>query len=62
MKWDDNLLLEGDAPGIAIRGQFQFAMFALHLSTGHSIQCKSLKSSTIEQYVLNAATLVALFT
>ena len=62
MKWDDNLLLEGNAPGIATRGQFQLAMYALHLSAGHSIQCKSLKSATIEQYVLAGATFVALFT
>jgi hypothetical protein len=62
MKWQDNLLLEGDSPDIAIRGQYQLAMYALHLSAGHSIHCKSIKVATIEQYLLSASSFVALFT
>jgi hypothetical protein len=61
MKWDNLLLVGGTAP-IALRGQYQFAMYAIHLSTGHSIHCKSIKVATIEQYLLAAATFVASFT
>ena len=56
MKWTDNLLLEGDGPEIKERGQWQLAMYALHLSTGQSIYCKRIRASTIEQYVYAAAT------
>jgi hypothetical protein len=62
MNWDDDLLLEGNSPDIAIRGQFQLAMYALHLSSGNTIQCKSIKASTVEQYLLAAASFIALFT
>jgi hypothetical protein len=61
MKWD-NLLLEGGTPEIAQRGQYQLAMYALHLSAGHSILCRSLKVGTIEQYLLAAASFIAMFT
>ena len=61
MKWD-NLLLEGGTPAVALRGQYQLAMYALHLSAGHSIYCRSIKVATIEQYLLAAATFLALFT
>jgi hypothetical protein len=59
MKWTDSLLLEG--PGLAERGQLQLAMYALHLSAGHSIYCRSIKAATIEQYLLAAATFLAQF-
>ena len=62
MKWTDNWILTGDEPGLALRGQLQLAMYAVHLSTGHSIYCKRIKASTIEQYVLAAATFLAFFT
>jgi hypothetical protein len=62
MNWDDDLLLEGDDPDIATRGQFQFAMYALHLSCGNSIHCRSIKAATIEQYLLAAASFLSLFT
>lgn len=62
MRWHDNLLLEGEAPELAIRGQYQLAMYALHLSSGHSIYCKSIKVATVEQYLLAAASFMALFT
>jgi hypothetical protein len=61
MNWQDNLLLEGDTPEIALRGQYQLAMYALHLSAGHSIICKSIKVATIEQYLLAASSFVSLF-
>ena len=59
MKWDDNLLLEGDVP--PERGQLQLAMYAVHLSTGHGIYCRQLKVKTIENYVYNVASFLALF-
>lgn len=62
MKWDDNLMLEGDDEGLATRGQFQLSMHALHLSSGHSIYCRSIKAATIEQCLFAAATLMANFT
>ena len=47
------------AEGLAERGQLQLAMYALHLSAGNSIYCKSIKVATIEQYLLAAATFLA---
>jgi hypothetical protein len=61
MNWQDNLLLEGDDPGLAERGQYQMAMYAMHLSAGHTIQCKSIKGATIEQYLLAVASFIAQF-
>jgi hypothetical protein len=61
MKWD-NLLLEGDSAELALRGQYQLAMYALHLSAGHSILCRSIKVGTIEQYLLAASSFIAMFT
>lgn len=65
MKWLDNLLLEA-VPGalaedLATRGQYQLAMYALHLSSGHSIYCKSIKVATIEQYLLAASSFICQF-
>jgi hypothetical protein len=37
MKWQDNLLLEGNSANMALRAQYQLAMYAVHLSAGHSI-------------------------
>ena len=37
-------------------------MYAVHLSCGHSIHCKSIKAATIEQYVLAAASFISMFT
>ncbi len=59
MKWMDNPLLEGDAEGLLVRGQLQLAMYAVHLSTGHSIYCKQIKAATAEQYVYAAATFLS---
>ena len=58
MKWTDNLLLEGDWEQLKKRGQWQLAMYALHLGTGNSIYCKQIKTSTIEQYVFAAASFI----
>ena len=62
MSWDDNYVFVGDADDMALRAQFQFAMYAVHLSNGHTIYCKSIKAATIEQYLLAVATFIALFT
>ena len=61
MSWDDNLTFEDPSPNLALRAQYQLAMYALHLSCGHSIYCRSIKAATIEQYVFAAATLIASF-
>ena len=57
----DNLLLECSGPDDRTRGQLQLAMYAVHLSAGHSVYCKQIKVATIEQYVLAAATFLAQF-
>ena len=62
MRWDDNLTLEGTEDELAVRGQLQLSMYAVHLAGGNSIHCKSIKSSTIEQYLLAASTLLSSFT
>jgi hypothetical protein len=61
MNWQDNLLLAGGTPEVALRGQYQFSMYALHLSAGHSIYCRSIKVATIGQYLLAVASFVAQF-
>jgi hypothetical protein len=35
---------------------WQIALYAVHLATGHSIQCRAIKSGTIEKYLLAVAT------
>ena len=62
MNWLDNPTLEGDDVDLPLRGQLQLAMYAIHLSTGHSIYCKQIKAATVEQYVHAAATFLAHFT
>ena len=59
MNWTDNLLLEGDVD--PQRGQLQLAMYAIHLSTGATIYCRQIKARTIELYVRDAASVLALF-
>ena len=61
MKWDDNLVLEGDTDTLKERAQFQLAMYALHLSSGNSICCRRIKADTIAQYVFAAASFLAMF-
>ena len=61
MKWDENLLLEGDTDELRERAQFQLAMYALHLSSGHTIYCRRIKADTIAQCVFAAASFLAMF-
>ena len=61
MNWVPDLLLEGGDDDTALRGQYQMAMYALHLSSGNTIYCKRIKAATIEQYVFAAASFVAMF-
>jgi hypothetical protein len=58
MKWHDNLHLKGVNPALVERGQYQLAMYAIHLSAGHSIYCRSIKVATIKHYLLAAASFV----
>jgi hypothetical protein len=44
------------------QGHHQLAMYAIHLSAGHSIYRRSIKVATIKQYLLAAASFVAQFT
>lgn len=60
MKWDDDLLL--DNPDLWPRAQIQLAMYAVHLSCGHTIYCRQLKANTIEQYVAAVALFLKKFT
>ena len=62
MNWREDFLLEGDSPEVALRGQFQLAMYAIHLSLGNSIYCRAIRAATIEQYVLALAMFLMHFT
>ena len=61
MNWTDDFLLERDTPDTVLRGQVQLALYAIHLASGNNIFCKSLRCSTIEQYVLAASSFLAQF-
>jgi len=61
MKWTNNRLLISNEPDLAIRGQLQLAMHAVHLTTGNSIYCKRIKATTVDSYVLAASTFLAFF-
>ena len=58
MKWDDDLLLE-ESP--LLRGQAQLAAYAIHLSTGATLQSRQIKVDTIKQYAFAASSFLALF-
>ena len=58
MNWQDNISLEGTDRN---RATLQLAMYAVHLSDGHSLFCKRIKLDTIKGYVKAAATFLALF-
>ena len=62
MKWMDNPTLEGAEEDVALRAQYQFAMYAIHLSCGNTIFCRRIKAATIEQYLLAVASFISLFT
>jgi len=61
MKWTNNWLLTGDEPELAMRGQLQLTMYAVHLATGNIIYCRRIKAATVEQHVMAAATFLAHF-
>jgi hypothetical protein len=68
MNWQDDITLQGDAStilhtsaGPTRRGTLQLAMYALHLASGNSLLCRTLKTSTIENYVRDAANFLGLF-
>lgn len=58
MRWNDDLLLEHSSTR---RGNLQLAMYAMHLATGNTLLCKSIKSGTIKDYVFAAASFLSLF-
>ena len=58
MNWDDDLLLEQASRE---RGQYQLAMYAIHLATGSSIYLRTLKPATIKQYVYAVSSFLAYF-
>jgi len=62
MKWTDNCLLTGDETDLAVRGQLQLDMYAVHLAAGNSICHKRIKATTVDNYVLVASTFLAFFT
>lgn len=56
MKLDDDLSLQH----VPIeRCVWQFALYAVHLATGHSISCRAIKAGTMEKYLLSVATFCA---
>ena len=59
MKWDDDLTLEHSVD--TRRGLLQLAMYAMHVGTGQTLHCKTIKVATVKQYVRAAATFLALF-
>ena len=58
MKWQDDISLENTDRS---RATSQLAMYAVHLSDGHSLFCKRIRLNTIKGYVKAAATFLALF-
>ena len=59
MKWDDDYTLEDTTD--TRRGLLQLAMYAMHVGTGNSLFCRTIKVATVKQYVRAAATFLALF-
>ena len=59
MRWDDDITLEKTTD--TRRGLLQLAMYAMHVGTGQTLLCKTIKVATVKQYVRAAATLLALF-
>ena len=59
MRWDDDLTLEKSTD--TRRGLLQLAMYAMHVGTGQTLLCKTIKVATVKQYVRAAATFLALF-
>ena len=59
MRWDDDFTLEKSTD--TRRGLLQLAMYAMHVGTGQTLLCKTIKVATVKQYVRAAATFLALF-
>jgi hypothetical protein len=59
MKWDDDITLEHSVD--TRRGLLQLAMYAMHVGTGQTLLCKTIKVATVKQYVRAAATFLTLF-
>ena len=59
MNWDDDYTLENSND--TRRGMLQLAMYAMHVGTGNSLFCKTIKVATVKQYVRAAATFLGLF-
>jgi hypothetical protein len=59
MRWDDDYTLEKSPD--PRRGLLQLAMYAMHVGTGQTLLCKTIKVATVKQYVRAAATFLALF-
>ena len=61
MNWREDFLLEAEGEATRLRGQHQLAAYAIHLSLGHTIYCRSIKGSTIEQHVMAVALFLMYF-
>ena len=59
MKWDDDYTLENAKN--TRRGLLQLAMYAMHVGTGSTLHCRTIKVATIKQYVRAASTFLTLF-
>ena len=45
-----SISLEESVPCLALCGQLQLAMCAVHLGTGHTAHCKQIKAASVEQH------------
>ena len=59
LKWDDDYTLEKSTDNR--RGLLQLAMYAMHLATGNTLFCKTIKAATVKKYIQAAATFLSLF-
>ena len=59
LKLDDDLLLEHSEPD---RGPLQFALYAAHLASGHTLKGQYIKAATIRAYLRAAATFLFRYT
>ena len=61
MNWREDFLLEAEGEATRQRGQYQLVAYAIHLSLGNTIYCRSIKGSTIEQYIMAVALFLMYF-
>jgi hypothetical protein len=57
MRWEDDIMLDHADPR---RGTLQLAIYAIHVITGNTLLCKSIRCATVKLYVNAAASLLAL--